>query len=187
MLKEIGVNKFLINCYDVWENGCFILTSGDLSQGKYNSMTVAWGSFGSMWGKPFAMVVVRPTRYTYEFMEKYDSFTLCAFPAKYREKLQFLGSVSGRVRNKILESGLTLVASQSVASPCYEEANLVVECRKVYWDDLDPSHFLSPDIERNYPKKDYHRMYFGEITGIRGESPPAGGQGCMKDSIDQKT
>ena len=44
----------------------------------------------------------------------------------------------------------------------------VVGCAalQVYWDDLEPSHFLVPDIEANYPQKDYHRIYYGEIVAV---------------------
>jgi flavin reductase (DIM6/NTAB) family NADH-FMN oxidoreductase RutF len=92
-------------------------------------MTVAWGSMGVMWGKPFAQVVVRPVRYTFEFMEQYDSFTLCAFPAEYRQTLLMLGTKSGRDGDKIAESGLTPVVSANVAAPGFAEAELIVELR----------------------------------------------------------
>ena len=122
-----------------------------------------------MWGKPFAQVFVRPSRYTYEFMVKYDTFTLCAFPETYRKALELLGSKSGRDGNKIAEAGLTPIASTQVAAPGFAEADLIIECRKIYWDDLDPARFLDPSIERNYPQKAYHRIYFGQIVAIWGE------------------
>lgn len=129
-------------------------------------MTVAWGSLGAMWNKPFVQVVVRPVRYTYEFMERYDTFTLCAFPEAYRKALSLLGSKSGRDSDKIAESGLTPIPSTKVTAPGFAEADLIVECRKIYWDDFDPAHFLLPEIAQNYPQKDYHRVYFGEIVAI---------------------
>jgi flavin reductase (DIM6/NTAB) family NADH-FMN oxidoreductase RutF len=127
-------------------------------------MTVGWGSLGTMWGKPFAQVVVRPSRYTREFMEAYDTFTLCAFPENHRKALQLLGSKSGRDGDKIAEAGLTPAASSAVAAPCFEEAELVIECRKIYWQDMDAANFVDADIRKNYPQKDYHRIYFGEIV-----------------------
>lgn len=59
---------------------------------------------------------------------------------------------------------MTLVASARIAAPGFAEAELVLECRKIYWDDLNPTHFLDPAIEKNYPAQDYHRAYFGEIV-----------------------
>jgi flavin reductase (DIM6/NTAB) family NADH-FMN oxidoreductase RutF len=130
-------------------------------------MTVSWGSLGTMWNKPFAMVVVRPTRYTYQLMEKYETFTLCAFPEQHRKALSLLGSKSGRDGDKIAESGLTPEAATIVAAPCFAEAELVLECRKIYWDDYDPTHFLDPAINRMY-RNDYHRIYFGQVLAITG-------------------
>ncbi len=166
--NPIPVSDFIHRSYHLWEIQTLLLTSGDFAQGKYNTMTVGWGSFGVMWAKPFALVVVRPTRYTYEFMEAYDTFTLTAFPSAHRAALKLLGTRSGRDGDKIADAGLTPTAAQQVAAPAFEEAELVVECRKSYWDDMDPSHFLLPTIERQYPQKDYHRIYFGEILGVYG-------------------
>jgi flavin reductase (DIM6/NTAB) family NADH-FMN oxidoreductase RutF len=145
-----------------------LLTSGDLAADHFNTMTVGWGSLGVMWRRPFAQVVVRPTRYTYGFMEQYDSFTLCAFPAAYRQALQLLGTKSGRDGDKITEAGLTPIVSTQVPAPGFAEADLIVECRKMYWQDMDPGHFLDPTIENHYAKKDYHRIYFGEVVAING-------------------
>lgn len=164
--STISFNEFNVRIYNLWENQWLLLTSGDWITGHSNSMTVAWGSLGIMWNKPFAQVVVRPTRYTYSFMEKYDTFTLCAFPKQYKRALQLLGSKSGRNCDKIRQSGLTLIPSSQVEAPSLAEANLILECRKIYWTDFDPSHFIDPNIDKNYPGKDYHRIYFGEIVVI---------------------
>ncbi len=145
-----------------------LLTAGSLAPGAFNSMTVSWGSAGEIWNKPFFQVVVRPSRYTYGFMESGDSFTLCVLPPELKKALSIMGSISGRDRDKAAEAGLSPMASSLVAAPCYREAELVVECRKLYWQDLDPTHFLDPSIESNYPKKDYHRAYFGEIVAVSG-------------------
>jgi len=164
----ISQNDFVIHPHHAWANQWLLLTAGDFHTGKFNTMTVGWGSFGTMWGKPFAQVVVRPIRYTYEFMNAYDTFTLCALPESQKKILQICGSKSGRHVNKMLEAGLTPIASSQVAAPGFAEAELIVECRKMYWDDLEPSRFLDPAINANYPAQDYHRIYFGEIVAICG-------------------
>ncbi len=163
--RKIDLRTLELEPLDIWMSQWFLLTAGDYSK-EYNTMTVAWGSLGTMWNKPFAQVVVRPTRYTYEFMERYDTFTLSAFPSRYRDALQLLGRKSGRDSDKIAESGLTPSPSLTVAAPSFEEAELVIECQKIYWQDMDASHFLDPDIESKYPKKDYHRVYFGEVLAV---------------------
>jgi flavin reductase (DIM6/NTAB) family NADH-FMN oxidoreductase RutF len=56
-----------------------------------------------------------------------------------------------------------------VASPSFAEAELVLECRKLFWQDIDPTHFVDASLEKHYPKKDYHRMFFGEVVEIRGK------------------
>jgi len=122
-----------------------------------------------MWNRPFAQVVVRPNYFTFDFIEKYETFTLCAFPPEYRRSLQIIGSVSDRSRDKITEAGLTPVASSVVAAPAYSEAELVLECQKIYWDDINPAHFLDPGLEVHYPEKDYHRIYYGEVIAIVGK------------------
>ena len=164
--SPINMDSFIIQAHSLWLKKWLVLTCGDFEKGTFNAMTVGWGSFGIMWNKPFAQVVVRPTRYTYEFMEKYESFTLCAFPKEYRKALRVIGSKSGRDGNKIAEAGLTPIASAKVASPGFAQAELIVELKKMYWSDFDPDHFLDNTIENNYPLKDYHRAYFGEILAI---------------------
>jgi flavin reductase (DIM6/NTAB) family NADH-FMN oxidoreductase RutF len=167
--RPIEIEHFRADIHRLWDEQWFVLTAGDFVHGRYNSMTVSWGSLGILWNKPLAMVVVRPTRHTHGFMERSESFTLCAFSETYRAALNILGSKSGRDGDKIKEAGLTPEASQLVAAPGFAEAELILECRKIYWQDMDPSHFLVPEIERNYPQKDYHRIYFGEVLGIFGE------------------
>jgi flavin reductase (DIM6/NTAB) family NADH-FMN oxidoreductase RutF len=166
--REIDVADLSIRAHHLWANQWLLLTSGDFTKKDFNTMTVGWGSLGTMWGKPFAQVVVRPSRHTYSFTERYDSFTLCVFPESFNETLLMLGSKSGRDGDKIAESGLTAIPSMRVAAPGFEEAELILECKKLYWDDLEPSRFLDPGIEANYPQKDYHRVYFGEIVGVWG-------------------
>ncbi len=166
--RIIDPKEFISSSSGLWSKQWLLLTSGDFKSNKYNTMTVGWGSIGTMWNKPFAQVVVRPTRFTYEFMEKYDTFTLTAFPEKFKDQLKYLGTVSGRSENKILKSGLTVISSEKVSAPSFEEAELIIECKKIYWDDLKPGNFIDNTIEGSYPEKDYHRIYFGEILSING-------------------
>ena len=131
-------------------------------------MTVGWGSMGSIWNRPVVQVLVRSSRHTFQFMERYDTFTLCAFSEEYRDALSLLGKKSGRDGDKISESGLTPIPSSVVAAPGFDEAELVIECRKIYFTDLNPSNFLDPAIVDHYPEGNYHRVYFGEILAIAG-------------------
>ncbi len=136
-----------------------LVTAGDRS--SFNTMTAAWGGWGIMWQKKCAWCVIRPNRYTFEFMERCSHFTLSFLEEQYKDILTYCGSKSGRDVNKIAETGLTPVFSEK--GVYFAEARLVFECRKMYFQDLIPENFLSPDIEELYPLKDYHRMYLGEI------------------------
>ena len=167
-LVDFPAEDFLCKAVDIWKNQWFLLASGDYAEGDFNCMTVAWGSFGYMWNMPFVQVVVRPTRYTFAFSEKYPSFSLCAFDKKYKDALNYLGSVSGRDEDKISKSGLTPVAAKNIQAPVFKEAELILECNRVYWDDFKPANFIKGDIHNHYPKKDYHRIYFGEIIRVYG-------------------
>jgi flavin reductase (DIM6/NTAB) family NADH-FMN oxidoreductase RutF len=152
-----------LRLFDDW----LLLAAGDFAAKSFNAMTISWGSLGYMWNRPFVQVVVRTTRYTYEFMERSDTFTVMAFPAQYHAALDLLGSKSGRDGDKIAEAGLTPAASTLVAAPSFAEAELVLECRKIYYDDLEPGDFLAEYIAKMY-HNDYHRIYFGEILTIQG-------------------
>lgn len=164
--KNILPEDLNIDVVKLWSKKWMLLTAGSYKDKNYNTMTVGWGSIGVMWNKPFVQVVVRPTRYTYEFIDKYNTFTLTAFPEKFREKLGYLGTVSGRDEDKITKSGLTVIPSNEIDAPGFDESELIIECKKIYSDDLLPDKFLDKVIEKSYPEKDYHRIYFGEILNI---------------------
>jgi flavin reductase (DIM6/NTAB) family NADH-FMN oxidoreductase RutF len=168
-LKQIQIQDLDLNILHQFDKRWFLLTCGDFETGKFNTMTISWGSLGTVWDKPFAQVFVRPTRYTFEFMNTYDSFTLCGFEKSHKSALDLIGSKSGREGNKIADAGLTPSKAASVKSPIFKEAELVLECRKMYWQDLDPTQFLFPELQRKYPKKDYHRVFFGEVLEVFGK------------------
>ncbi len=166
MLKPVLVESLSVQFFEIWSKQWMLLAAGDFSTGSYNAMTVSWGTLGSLWEKPVAQVFVRHTRHTFQFMEGYDNFSLSTFPREYRKELSRLGTQSGRDGDKIAASSLTPIASQCISAPSFQEAEMVIECKKIYWADLDPAHFISEDIAEHYPLKDYHRLYFGEILSV---------------------
>ncbi len=163
-MKEVKFSEFNVKAVDLWMNQWLLLTAG--SKDDFNMMTVAWGSIGCMWSKPFVQIVVRPQRYTYRYMEKYNTFTLCAFPPEYHKDLKLLGTLSGRDGNKLNKTGLTIRPSESIEAPAYNEANLILECKTIYFQDMQPQGFIDKSIINNYPQHDFHRIYFGEILKI---------------------
>ncbi|MDZ4200089.1 MAG: flavin reductase family protein [Kiritimatiellia bacterium] len=137
-----------------------LFTAGSLV--KWNTMTIAWGGLGTLWNRPVCWTYIRPTRHTFEFAEQAESFSLCFFEETWRPALQICGTKSGREIDKAATTGLRPAAAES-GTVYFEQARLVLDCRKIYSQDLDPSRFLDPDIEKHYPLRDYHRLYIGEI------------------------
>jgi uncharacterized protein (DUF952 family)/flavin reductase (DIM6/NTAB) family NADH-FMN oxidoreductase RutF len=166
--RSIPIEKFFARSHFIFDEGWFLLTSGDFAEKKFNSMTISWGLLGTMWSLPVAMVAVRYSRHTFQFIDKYDSFSLNSFSSQYRDVLNDLGSHSGREMDKINYLQLTSIPCHQIKSPCYQEAELVLECRKIYWEDMNPAHFLDSRIIEKYPKPDYHRFFIGEVVGIYG-------------------
>jgi len=165
---QIDISQLVVRPHSLFHHQWMLLTAGDFECGEFNTMTIGWGALGTMWSKPFAFVAVRHSRFTYEFMEKYDSFTLTAFPQEFHEALSLLGTQSGRDGDKIAISGLTPEASIVVKTPCFKEAELAIECKKVYADDLNPAHFLDDSIYKHYPNRDFHKIYYGHILHAAG-------------------
>jgi len=137
-----------------------LITAGTMD--NWNTMTASWGAMGELWFKPVVFTFLRPQRYTLEFVEKKPTFTLSFFDESQRQALNFCGANSGRDVDKAAETGLTPFATEN-GSVAFEEARLVLECRKMYFQDINPDQFLVPEIEGAYPNKDYHRMFVGEV------------------------
>ncbi|MEK6744749.1 MAG: flavin reductase [Nitrospirota bacterium] len=128
----------------------------------FNTMTASWGGLGVLWERKVATCFIRPTRYTFDFAERSAYFTLTFFEERYRTALTYCGTHSGRDTDKVREAGLTPVKEDGIIY--FSEARLVLACRKIYSQDIDPGRFLDPKINDMYPQKDYHRMYIGEIV-----------------------
>ena len=127
-------------------------------------MTASWGGAGVLWNANVTTAYVRPQRYTYEFMEKEPYYALSFLGKGFKQALQLCGTKSGRDIDKIAATGLTPVYDAQV--PYFAEAEIVVICRKMSVQDLDPAGFIDPTITAHYQNNDYHRMYIGEIVKI---------------------
>lgn len=132
---------------------------------KVNTMTASWGGFGVLWGKNVAFIFIRPQRYTKEFVENSDTFSLTFFDKTFKKELGYLGSVSGKDEDKISKSNLTIRHSDS--TPCFDEANITIICKKLYAQDIKPECFISSELDISmYPEKDYHTMYIAEVKKV---------------------
>ena len=178
--KNISVTEIAMNPFDLIGNEWMLLTAGNKEQ--FNTMTASWGFAGVMWGVNAIACVVRPQRYTNEFMQKSDYFTASFFgKGNHRDALALCGSKSGRDIDKVAETGLTPAffnaecrnknaeirndnADSGIYVPYFEEAEKVFICRKLYEQKIDPAGFRDPEINKNYAAGDYHIMYIGEIV-----------------------
>ncbi len=136
----------------------------------WNTMTASWGGLGVLWNKPVAFVFVRPTRYTFDFMDKGPVFSLSFFDPSYKKALAFCGAHSGRNTDKAEGSGLSPIVFED-GTISFSEAAEVLTCRTLYTQDLLPGRFADGSLETHYPNKDYHRLYVAELTALRIRRP----------------
>lgn len=133
---------------------------------SWNTMTASWGTLGILWNLPIAICFIRPQRYTFEFAERSDYYTLSFFEDNDRKILNFCGTKSGRDHDKAAETGLK-VFSTELGNIGFEQARLILECKKIYADDINPDNFILKElINKNYPSRDFHRFYIGQVESV---------------------
>lgn len=162
--QEIKPQDIDVNAVKMFADDWMLLSAG--KDTSMNMMTIAWGALGELWGKPVVTVYVSTDRYTYKFLEDNEYFTVTAFPEQFRDKLQYLGSVSGRDEDKVKGSGLTPEFTK-LGNPIYKEANLAIECKKIYAEQFKKE--LMPLEQRQWydeKKQGVHVMYIGEIVNV---------------------
>ena len=163
LFRNISPKDIPGNVIKIISDDWMLISAG--TKDKFNSMTAGWGGFGVMWGKPVAFILVRNTRYTYEFLEKEDSFTLSFFEEKYRPALKIFGTKSGRDTDKVKLAGFTPMAA--APGMAYSEARMIVVCKKIYGDKIKGDCATDPVKAKSLnATEDYHKLYFGEITDV---------------------
>ena len=163
MLKEVSIDSLKFNPFDKIGKEWMLITAGD--EEKINTMTASWGAMGVVWGANTVTVYIRQSRYTKEFVDKNDTFTISVLGEEYRKALNLCGSVSGRDRDKIKESGLTPLFLDG--APAFEEADMVMVCKKMYEDIIDVDRFIEVENkEKWYGDNDYHTMYIAKIEKV---------------------
>lgn len=164
MFKEVSFTQVKDNVVDLLKNRWGLVTAGD-SNGC-NTMTVSWGAVGELWGKDMATVYIRPQRYTEEFLNKNDYFTLSFYKPEDKKRIHGIcGSESGRNTDKIKACKLTPCFAEK--APYFEEAEIVLICKKAAKSKFDPREFIDGAIEEKwYPEKDFHFIYYGAIEKV---------------------
>ena len=160
MWKKIDPKQIEQNVFSMIGDQWMLVTAG--TQEHCNTMTASWGGLGVLWNKPVVTAYIRPQRYTREFLDENEYFTLSFFGEDYRKQLALCGSKSGREVDKVKECGFTVLTGEGNA-PYFAEAELVLVCRKHFVQQMDPANIPADICESVYPTKDYHYIYIGEI------------------------
>ena len=167
-MKKADIN-ILMN-EDIWNligKQWMLITSG--TKDIFNSMTASWGGVGWLWNKPVVFVFIRPERYTHQFVEKNEYFTLSFFSEEYRKALQLLGTISGRDCNKVEIAGVTpyIVSEQHVT---FSESRMTLICRKLFKTPMTKDAFIEDSILSQWynsnPGGSLHDIYIAEISEL---------------------
>lgn len=162
--KEIKLEELSFNPFTKIAKEWMLITAGD--EEKSNTMTASWGGLGIMWGKNVATAYIRPQRYTKEFVDNSDTFTLSFLSEEYRKALSVCGTISGKnAEDKWKDAGLHPYYVDRTTA--VEEADLILVCKKLYAQDMLPECFVETECDTKwYPEKDYHTMYIAEIEKV---------------------
>ena len=162
MFEKVDIHSLNFNPFDKVGKDWLLISA--IKNGKTNTMTASWGTLGHLWNKNVAIIFIRPQRYTKEFVDESETFTLSFFDDKHKE-LSYLGTKSGKDEDKI--SNVNFHIEMVDGNPTFKEAKEVFICKKLYVGKLEKEHFLLPEIyEKNYPLDDLHYVYIGEITDV---------------------
>lgn len=157
--KKIDVDKIVLNPFKTISKDWLLISA--VHEGKVNTMTASWGGIGVIWHKNVVTVYIRPQRYTREFVEASDYFSLTFFNG-YKKELGVLGSKSGRDGDKIKEVDFDLEMIEG--QPTFKQGQMTFICKKLYRGKIAADNFIETALDaKNYPNKDYHYVYIGEI------------------------
>ena len=161
--QKITTDLMEMNPFEKIGKDWMLVTAGNKE--KANTMTASWGAVGQMWGHDAAFVVIRESRFTKEFIDRENMFSLSFPKDNYRKAMKFLGTVSGRNEDKIAEAGINIGYYNGV--PYVDEADLVFICRVMSATKIKPEEFIDKGIDASwYKDKDYHTLYIAEITDM---------------------
>ncbi len=163
--QEIKAGDIPGNAVELFAKDWMVLAAGN--EEKMNAMTISWGGLGQLWEMPVVTVYVSGSRYTHEFMEKYDHFTVSLFPNDKRKALLYIGSHSGRDGDKLKDAGLTPEFTIE-GNPSFKEAMMTIECKKIYSHTFEKEK-LPESVRSMYgdeSRMKLHTMYIGQIERV---------------------
>lgn len=163
-MNPIDLNELHVSPSALIGKQWMLITAG--TPQHFNCMTASWGGLGFLWNRPVAFVFVRPNRHTCSFIENHPAFTLTFMPEKYRQDLVFCGRNSGRTVDKMAHTALR-PSTTPAGLPTFQEAELVLECRKMFRTTLQEADFLNwNEVSPAWYTEDnpLHYLYICEIT-----------------------
>jgi len=161
--KSVSPAKIPGNIIKMLSEDWMLITAGN--HASFNMMTASWGGLGHLLGKPVAFCFINPARYTYQFMEKNNTFTLSFYTEAHRSTLEYCGSTSGKDTDKVKSSGLTPLTTPE-GSKAFSEAWMIIECRKLISQPLSTEVINDKKIREEWLGKQMHKMYVGEIINV---------------------
>lgn len=163
MFEQVDYKNLELNPFTTIGEDAMLITVG--TSERWNTMAASWGTMGYLWNKPISIVFIRPSRYTYSFVEKAEGFTISFFPPAWRSAIEFCGTHSGRDTDKIQATGLKPVELES-GRITFEQANLVLSCTTASRVPFEVGQFILPSIKEHYAEGDYHTMYVGFLDQV---------------------
>ena len=156
------IDDYNVDIFKKFNKDWALLTVGD--KNKYNTMTISWGTLGTLWNKEVVTVFVRKSRYTHEFIENNEYFTVSFYSDEYKKDLGILGSVSGRDKDKVNLTKLTPEFLDNTTT--FREASETLVCKKIYLQDMDITSIPVDIKDKLYSDNDIHTIIIGEVVDI---------------------
>ncbi len=162
MFKEINLKEWNGNVFEKIGTDWMLISAA--KEGKVNAMTASWGGMGVLWNKQVVFIFVRPQRFTNTLITESEHFAVSFYDESKRPMLAYMGKASGYDEDKIKHENLHVIQDHA---PYFGEAKEVMICRKLYAQELDPECMLDAQIDlKQYPDKDYHILYVGEVEKV---------------------
>ncbi|MDH6306684.1 flavin reductase (DIM6/NTAB) family NADH-FMN oxidoreductase RutF [Parabacteroides sp. PF5-5] len=166
--NRIDASQLPDNVKELIDQQWMLVTAGN--KNSHNTMTASWGAIGYIWERPSAFIFIRDTRYTYQFLQREEYFTLSLFTEQYRGALRVCGTKSGRDADKVKEAGLTPIDTPD-GLMSFREARMIIECRKMFEQELDyanlTEYYKDEILEKSYNNETAkHQLFISEITNI---------------------
>lgn len=163
-MEKIEFDQVLNDYTEVLPKGVFLTTKSD---GEVNTMTMGWGTAGFIWNQNILMAPVRKSRYTHQLLENSEYFTVSVpLNDQLKKELQFCGTKSGRDYDKVEELALDLGEVEECSVPIIKGNDLHFICKIKYQQDMLKENLDREILKKNYPDKDMHTFYYGEVISV---------------------